>query len=125
MFLYEPNWTVAAVRRFIIRVGKENLNDLYDLRIADIYGMHNQKVDFRFSQSIELLIELKDRIADELEKNNAMSLKDLAVNGSDLIEAGFEKGKMLGIILNHLLDCVIEDPEMNTKEKLLEVAKNL
>ena len=125
MFLYEPNWTVAAVRRFIIRVGKENLNDLYDLRIADIYGMHNQKVDFRFSQSIELLIELKDRIADELEKNNAMSLKDLAVNGSDLIEAGFEKGKMLGIILNHLLDCVIEDPEMNTKEKLLEVAKNI
>ena len=125
MFNYEPNWTVAAVRRFIIRVGKENLDDLYDLRIADIYGMHNKKVDFRFSEPIKRLVELKNRISDELEKNNALSLKDLAINGSDLIAAGFEKGKKLGFILNHLLDCVIEDPEMNTREKLLEVAKNM
>ncbi|MBO4533369.1 MAG: HD domain-containing protein [Treponema sp.] len=125
MFNYEPNWTVAAVRRFIIRVGKENLDDLYDLRVADIYGMHNQKVDFRFSEPIARLIELKNRIATELEKNNALSLKDLAINGNDLIAAGFEKGKKLGLILNHLLDCVIEDPEMNTKEKLLEVAASL
>ena len=124
MFNYEPNWTVAAVRRFIIRVGKENLDDLYDLRIADIYGMHNMKVDFRFSEPIARLIELKDRIAQELEKNNALTLKDLAINGSDLIEAGFEKGKQLGLILNQLLDCVIEDPEMNNKEKLLKVAKS-
>ncbi len=125
MFNYEANWTVAAVRRFIIRVGKENLEDLYDLRIADIYGMHNQKVDFRFSEPIARLVELKDRIAAELEKNNALSLKDLAINGRDLIEAGLEPGKKLGLILNHLLDCVIEDPQMNSREKLLEVAKNL
>ncbi len=125
MFNYEPNWTVAAVRRFIIRIGRENLDDLYDLRIADIYGMHNQKVDFRFSEPIMRLIELKDRIAEELEKNNALSLKDLAINGSDLIAAGFEKGKQLGFILNQLLDCVLEDPGMNTREKLMEVAKNL
>ena len=125
MFNYEPNWTIAAVRRFIIRVGRENLDDLYDLRIADIYGMHNQKVDFRFSEPIARLIELKDRIAEELEKNNALSLKDLAINGNDLIEAGFEKGKQLGLILNQLLDCVLEDPGMNTREKLMEVAKNL
>ncbi len=58
MFNYEPNWTVSAVRRFIIRVGQENLEDLYDLRIADIYGMHNHKVDFRFSEPIARLVEL-------------------------------------------------------------------
>ncbi|MBR5402223.1 MAG: HD domain-containing protein [Treponema sp.] len=125
MFNYESNWTVSAVRRFIIRVGKENLDDLYDLRVADIYGMHNKKVDFRYSEPIKRLVELKDRIAVELEKNNALSLKDLAINGSDLIAAGFEKGKKLGVILNHLLDCVIEDPGMNTKEKLMEVAKKM
>ena len=125
MFNYEPNWTIAAVRRFIIRVGRENLNDLYDLRIADIYGMHNQKVDFRFSEPIARLIELKDRIAEELEKNNALSLKDLAINGNDLIAAGFTKGKQLGVILNQLLDCVLEDPGMNTREKLMEVARSI
>ena len=124
MFNYESNWTVPAVRRFIIRVGQEHLDDLFDLRLADMYGMHNQAIDYKFSAAITLLVELKDRIAQELTKQNALSLKDLAINGNDLIEAGFEKGKKLGVILNHLLDCVIEDPGMNNKEKLLEVAKN-
>lgn len=124
MFNYESNWTVPAVRRFIIRVGQEHLEDLFDLRLADMYGMHNLPIEYKYSAAIALLVELKDRIALELEKNNAMSLKDLAINGRDLIDAGFEPGKKLGIILNHLLDCVIEDPGMNTKDKLLEVAKN-
>ncbi len=124
MFNYESNWTVPAVRRFIIRVGQEHLEDLFDLRLADMYGMHNQKIEYKYSAAIALLVELKDRIAVELEKNNALSLKDLAINGNDLIAAGFEKGKKLGIILNHLLDCVIEDPGMNTKEALLNIAKN-
>ncbi len=125
MFNYESNWTVPAVRRFIIRVGQEHLEDLFDLRLADMYGMHNQPIEYKYSAAINLLVELKDRIAVELEKNNALSLKDLAINGNDLIAAGFEKGKKLGFILNHLLDCVIEDPGMNTKDKLLEVAKSL
>ena len=125
MFNYESNWTVPAVRRFIIRVGQEHLEDLFDLRLADMYGMHNQPIEYKYSAAINLLVELKDRISVELEKNNALSLKDLAINGNDLIAAGFEKGKKLGLILNHLLDCVIEDPEMNTKDKLLEVAKSL
>lgn len=125
MFNYESNWTVPAVRRFIIRVGQEHLEDLFDLRLADMYGMHNQPIEYKYSATINLLVELKDRIALELEKNNAMSLKDLAINGRDLIDAGFEPGKKLGLILNHLLDCVIEDPGMNTKEKLLAVASSL
>ena len=87
--------------------------------------MHNQPIEYKYSAAINLLVELKDRIAVELEKNNALSLKDLAINGNDLIAAGFEKGKKLGLILNHLLDCVIEDPGMNTKDKLLEVASSL
>ena len=125
MFNYESNWTVPAVRRFIIRVGQEHLEDLFDLRLADMYGMHNQPIEYKYSAAINLLVELKDRISVELEKNNALSLKDLAINGNDLIAAGFEKGKKLGLILNHLLDCVIEDPGMNTKDKLLEVALSL
>ena len=125
MFNYTPDWTVPAVRRFIIRVGQENLDNLFDLRIADMYGMHNHKIDYKYSAAIALLFELKDRITVELEKRNALSLKDLAVNGKDLIEAGIPAGKKLGVILNHLLDCVIEDPEMNTKEKLMEVVKKI
>ncbi len=125
MFNYESNWTVPAVRRFIIRVGQEHLEDLFDLRLADMYGMHNLPIEYKYSAAINLLVELKDRITVELEKNNALSLKDLAINGRDLIDAGFEPGKKLGTILNHLLDCVIEDPGMNTREKLLNIASSL
>ena len=125
MFNYTPDWTVPAVRRFIIRVGQENLEDLFDLRLADMYGMHNVPIVYKYNAAINLLVELKDRITVELEKKNALSLKDLAIDGNDLIQAGFEKGKKLGLILNHLLDCVIEDPQMNTREKLLEVAASI
>ena len=125
MFHYEPSWTAAAVRRFIIRAKPECLEDLYDLRLADMFGMHNEKVEIRYSESVRLLLELKDRIEAELQKNNALTLKSLAVNGRDLMAAGIPAGKELGRILNELLDCVLEDPAMNEKEKLLETAKKI
>ena len=48
------------------------------------------------------------------------SLKTLAVNGSDLIAAGMKPGKKIGEKLEELLELVIDDPDMNTKEKLLQ-----
>ena len=123
MFHYESSWTDAAVRRFIVRVGKDCIDDLYDVRLSDMYGMWNEPVDIRYSESVKLLIELKDRIAAQLEKQNALSLKDLAVNGKDLMAEGIPAGKQLGLILNHLLDCVLEDPALNNKRELLNIAK--
>lgn len=125
MFHYESTWTAAAVRRFIIRVKPECMEDLYDLRLADMYGMHNEKVELRYSESVRLLLELKERIEKELEKNNALTLKSLAVNGRDLMQLGIPAGKDLGRILNELLDCVLEDPQMNDREKLLNTAESL
>ncbi len=125
MFHYETNWSEAAVRRFIIRAKPECMEDLYDLRMADMYGMYNEPVDIRYSASIQLLLELKERVHSELEKKTTLSLKSLTVNGRDLMAAGIPAGKELGRILNELLECVIEDPEMNDKARLLEVAKRL
>ena len=51
-------------------------------------------------------------------------MKDLAVNGRDLMAEGIPAGKHLGIVLNELFETVLDDPAMNTKEKLLIVAKN-
>ena len=124
MFHYETNWTNAAVRRFIIRVKPENIEDLFDLRLSDMYGMWNQKVEIKYSASIDLLLELKERIKSELEKQNALSLKSLKVNGNDLMEQNIAFGKKIGEVLNHLLECVIEDPELNDKEKLLRIARS-
>ena len=123
MFHYEPGWSDAAVRRFIIRVHTECMEDLYDLRLADMYGMYNEPVDVRYGESVSLLLELQRRVEKELEKKTALSLKSLAVNGRDLMQSGIPAGKELGRILNELLDCVLEDPEMNEKETLLKNAK--
>ena len=125
MFHYESNWSEAAVRRFIIRVKPECMEDLYDLRLADMYGMYNEKVDVRYSESVKLLLELKARVEKELSKKTALSLKSLAVNGRDLMQLGIPAGKELGRILNELLECVIEDPAMNNKERLIETAKKI
>ena len=125
MFHYEQSWSDAAVRRFIMRVRPECLEDLYDLRLADMYGMYNEPVDIRYSASVSLLLELKERIEKELAAKTALSLKSLAVNGRDLMATGIPAGKELGRILNELLDCVIEDPAMNSRETLLNTAKAL
>ena len=125
MFNYESTWTDAAVRRFLVRVKLENVEDLFDLRLADIYGMHNKPVRGHDSQTIALLNELSDRIKKETERNSALSLKTLAVNGKDLMKEGIPAGKELGNILSELLETVLDDPSQNEKEKLLLIAKNI
>ena len=58
----------------------------------------------------------------ELEKKNALSIKDLAVGGNDLIALGVKKGPDMGRTLSYLLDAVLEDPSLNEKEKLSQMA---
>ncbi len=87
--------------------------------------MYNEKVDLRYSSSVALLLELQKRVEAELDKKTALSLKSLAVNGNDLIQMGIPAGKELGRILTELLNCVIEDPAMNSREALLKTAKSL
>jgi putative nucleotidyltransferase with HDIG domain len=119
MFNYTDSFSDSAVRRFVRRAGEENLNDLFDLRRADSFGMTGVE------PPVELCLDFRDRIASVLEKSRAFSLKDLAVNGHDLIEAGIPSGKRLGVILSRLLEAVIDDPELNNREKLLEMAEGM
>ena len=124
MFHFEENWSDAAVRRYIGKVEPEYLDDVFSLRIADMYGKY-RKMPEATSDGMKKLLLLQDRVKEILAKQNAISLKDLAVNGNDLITAGLKPGKRLGAILQELFQCVLDDPEMNEKEKLLMVAKNL
>jgi hypothetical protein len=118
MFHYDETWTDAAVRRLIVRVGEENLEDMYALRRADAYAT----ADVENSRFLAPLISRIDRI---LAEDRALSLQDLAVGGADLMSVGVKSGKPMGIILKELLETVLDDPELNTREKLLEIAVNL
>jgi tRNA nucleotidyltransferase/poly(A) polymerase len=119
MFNYTDSWSASAVRRFVRRVGEENIPALFALRRADSFGM------FGVEPPPELLLDFQNRIDSVLEAGRALSLKDLAVNGRDLMEAGIPSGKKMGVILQSLLEAVLEDPEMNSKGKLLEMAERL
>jgi len=119
MFLYTDEWSDAAVRRFISRVGEENLENLYQLRRADIYGFCGKEPDYRS------LLQLTDRVNKVLAEGKAFSLKDLVVSGNDLMMIGIQSGKMMGMILKELLETVLDDPAQNTREKLLEIAEKI
>ena len=71
------------------------------------------------------LLELKDRIEELTSQQQILGLKDLAVNGKDLMAEGIPAGRQLGAILNQLLEAVLDDPSQNTKEQLLTIAKNI
>ncbi|MBR5964958.1 MAG: CCA tRNA nucleotidyltransferase [Treponema sp.] len=125
MFNYEGSWSDAAVRRFVQRVGAQNIDSLFDLRLADIYGMHKVAVRLHDSAVCGKLLELQERVAAVLEQKSAMGIKDLAVGGDDLIAAGIPAGKTLGAILKELFETVTDDPSMNSRDALLGLAKNL
>lgn len=115
MFYYQPTMTDAAVRRFMRNVGLENIDDILDLREGDRLGSGARKTSWR-------LEEFKDRMMEQL--HQPMDVKDLAVNGHDLMtELGLQPGPMLGKTLQYLFEQVLEDPELNTKETLLSRAK--
>jgi tRNA nucleotidyltransferase/poly(A) polymerase len=119
MFHYDESWGDAAVRRFVIRAGEENLENLYRLRRADAYAAEGVEPGAGF------LLPLAERVDRVLAKERTLSLKDLAVSGKDLVKEGIQPGKTMGIILRELFETVVDDPESNNREKLLEIAANL
>lgn len=116
MFHYTEDWSDAAVRRFIVRAGVENIPNLFDLRRADGFGMTGQAPD------LSNLVSFKKRLEKVIAEDSALSLKDLAVGGRELMEIGIPAGPKLGIILQKLFEAVLEDPSQNTKAQLLKIA---
>lgn len=116
MFNYTSEWTDSAVRRFMNRVGLENIEDLFMLRIADMRAMEREA-------NCGFLKELRGRIDKVIEGQNALSLSQLKVNGKDVMKAlGIGPGPKVGKVLKALLEKVLDDPKLNRKHKLLELA---
>jgi len=119
MIAYDDSWTDGAVRRFIRRVGTENLDRFFSLKIADASGMTGLPPDFRTVQA------LYERVQAIIQNQHALSLKDLSINGNDLQKIGYQKGPILGKVLQELLETVLDDPSLNTKDRLLYIAERL
>lgn len=106
------------VRRTMNKIGEELFPLLLQVKCADILAQsmyEREEKLFRLAEWERLYKEIE-------EKGQCVSLKTLAVNGSDLIAAGIEPGRRLGEILQGLLDEVLEDPSKNNREYLLAQA---
>ncbi len=113
MFDYQPAWSDAAVRRFVRRVGREHVAELFDLRIADALGNGTRDPDTR---RLETMARRIDRV---LAEGTALSVRDLAVDGDTVMRTlGLPSGPEVGRVLERLLEEVLEDPALNTRERL-------
>jgi len=120
MFDYKKELSDRAVRRFIKRIGADNVDDLIALRKADDLA-HGWGRDFE--KDIE---KFKSKINSQIKKSYPFTISDLAVNGHDVIKiVGLQPGPRIGQILNQLLEVVIEKPEHNKKNKLIEILKDM
>ena len=105
------------MRRFVARVGKDSIDALFDLRRADQAAMGRGETDLR------ALIRLHERIEEVLQRDRIFSVKDLAVDGRDVMRhIGLNPGPEIGVILDFLLEAVLDDPSQNTREMLLEMS---
>lgn len=110
-----------AIRKALNKVGRESIYKLLFIQTADVLAQSMYKREEKIMR-LEKAKEIVDRI---LENNEAITLKDLKVNGKDLMEAGIKPGKEMGTILNNLLELVLDNPENNEKDFLLNYAKTL
>lgn len=111
----------TGLRRAANKIGVDLMELLFLVKEADSLAHAKEACESR----LQSLYEVKEVYQEICIANDCLELKDLAVTGKDLIEAGFEQGKLLGIILNQLLQHVLENPQDNKKELLLDIAKSL
>lgn len=106
----------SSLKQLIQFVGEDNLSDLYELQRADILG---SAPPFDFSE----LEQMRQDIDFILDTKQPLTIKDLAVNGDDLIALGYTPGKPLGDTLRRLWQAVLENPADNNREILLQWAR--
>ncbi len=107
------------VKRWLNKIGEEQFRRLLNVRRADIKAQADMNQETRLQKIDNIGYVLEEVLQDD----ECFSLKDLAVNGKDLITIGYKPGKEIGEVLNNLLDSVISGEYINEKEKLLEIAE--
>lgn len=110
-------YTKKSIRKLLRKLGEENVIRLFDLQTADIMSTVNKNLEN---------IENGKRILNEvISEKNPIFIKDMKINGKDLISLGYPEGKEIGLILRKLNEKVLENPELNEYSVLLKLAEDL
>jgi len=101
-----------SIKKFILRVGEENLENMFNLLYADIMA-------HKPPHNLESLECLKQKCYDMINREEPIYKSQLCINGKDLIELGYKQGKIIGEILDRCMELVLNNPENNNKEFLV------
>ncbi|MCI9576370.1 MAG: CCA tRNA nucleotidyltransferase [Clostridiales bacterium] len=110
--------TIPWIKRQLNRFGTEVFSQLLSIHQADILAQ-NPALNHRIS----MIQECRDLMAEVLEQEQCFSIRHLAVNGHDLLNLGIPTGKEIGRILNQLLEAVMDGTCENTRQSLLDQAR--
>lgn len=118
---YDIAPTEAGVRRAVNRIGEEIFPMIFTVRRADIAAQS----DYMREEKLAKVAYIEKLYRGILSRKEAVTLKDLAISGNDLIAEGMPPGRQIGETLSALLERVLDDPSLNTKEILLKLYKEL
>ncbi len=107
-----------CIRKWLSRIGKDALLDLVKVKEAD---SKSQNPIYYNGRHI-ILEKIKILIQEIIEKDECVTVKDLGINGNDLMDLGYSQGKEIGTVLKMLLEKVIENPELNERQSLVDAA---
>lgn len=107
--------TPRNVRRAMNRIGND-----FPLYIEVRYADTLAQSQFARDEKLKLIDDTFNLYQEIIEKKEAVTIKDLAVNGKDLMGAGVSQGKEIGRVLKAMLEDVLDDPGHNSKDYLLE-----
>jgi len=115
---YQPEWNDATVRRTLARIGPAELPALWALRRADL-NARGRLVE----EGLQNQAAAEERFQREIERASALRVGDLAIGGEDVMrELGIPPGPRVGQVLTRLLERVIDDPELNTRNTLIRLS---
>ncbi len=109
-----------AMRRLMNRMGKETVPLLFLLQEADVKAQSDYQQDLK----LQALAAARKCYEEVCKAKEAVTLKELAIGGKDLIELGVKPGPKMGELLQRLLELVLEEPEKNKRDYLIETVKN-
>lgn len=116
---HRPPAEIKAVRRALNKIGKDFFPWYLEVQMADTMS----KSTYKLEEKLERLRGVEACYEEILKKEQCVSLKELAVTGKDLLAAGIQPGKQVGEILDYLLEHVLEEPDDNNKDTLLQIMK--
>lgn len=105
-----------GLKRLLSKVGEEDIFTLLELQEVD-------RLCSSEDADLDVLIERRKKIKEILDESQVYEQKQLAIDGKDVIELGYKEGKIIGEILNYLFERVLEEPEKNNREDLIEIVK--